>query len=148
MNPEEIVSRFMFGYCYALAYELEPILDCPVEILFATRPGEGRIPDPLHVYLRVNDKEIFDIKGKRSFAQMTKDFEGIVQLIKRHDHDVIGLDTELLDDRDNLFDLYDFDPAGLDKVNTDVLTFLGEAINSFSKQMSSVHLHCESGYER
>ena len=148
MNPEAIISRFMFGYCYALAYELEPILDCPVEILFANRPGEGRIPDPLHVYLRVNDNEIFDIKGKRSFIHMCKDFESVTQLIKRNHHDVIQFETALLDDRDDLFDRHGFDPSGLEKVNAEVLNFIGEAINSFSKQISAVHLHCENSYER
>ena len=148
MNQESIIHRFLNGYCYALAYELSPLLDLPIEMLFVTRSDGKRIEDPLHVYLRVSDQEIFDIKGKRPFSKMVKDFEGIASLIKRYDHEVIHFEQEILDDRDDLFELYSFDPAGLDKVNTDVLTFLGEAINSFSKQMSSVHLHCESGYER
>jgi hypothetical protein len=130
MTKDAIIHRFLNGYCYALAYELAPSLNLPVEMLFAKRPGQGRIEDPLHVYLRVNQQDIFDIKGRRPYWEMIKDFEGLIGLLHRGPEDRLGFETEVLDDRDDLFDYYNFDPNGLEKVDFQVLSFMEGHMNA------------------
>jgi len=101
MGNDEIIRRFMYGHCYALAYELAPVMNYPIEMLFASRPDEGRIADPLHVYLRLNDRDIFDIKGRRSFDCMRQDFDGLLGLLRRSENDILLTETETLSDRDD-----------------------------------------------
>ncbi len=120
----------MYGYCYALAYELAPVMNYPIEMLFASRPDEGRISDPLHVYLRINDRDIFDIKGRRSFKCMRQDFESLLGLLRRSENDILLTETETLFDRDDLFDCFNFDPEGLEMVNDGVWDFISDAIRS------------------
>jgi hypothetical protein len=135
MNKGAIIHQFLNGYCYALAYELSPSLDLPVELLFANRTGQGRIEDPLHVYLRVNQQDIFDIKGRRPYLEMVKDFEGLIGLLQKGPGDRLGLETEVLDDRDDLFDFYNFDPKGLEKVDLQVLSFMEGHMKALSRNL-------------
>lgn len=146
MNKDALIHRFLNGYCYALAYELAPSLDLPIELLFATRAGQGRIPDPLHVYLRVNQQDIFDIKGQRPYREMVKDFMGIVSLLKKGPDDHLGFETEVLDDRDDLFDSCGFDPEGLEKVDYQVLDFIQEHLLALAENQNPfTPSHAEEG---
>ncbi len=120
MIPELIQSRYLLGNCHALAYILSDLLQKPVGLLIANRPGVGRIQDPLHAYVKWSETEVLDVKGIRPIAEMERDFSYLIDLVKKSPDDIVITEHETLDDPEDLYALWGFDPSKVEQAAEDV----------------------------
>lgn len=135
MIPEAIENRYLRGNCHALAYILADLLQKPVGLLMATRPGAGRISDPLHAYIKWSETEILDIKGVRPIAEMERDFSYLIELVKKSPDDLVITEHETLDDPEDLYSLWGFDPNQMEQAADDLAGYIWDSF-SFNKKPS------------
>lgn len=133
MSPEQIVKRYMAGQCHALAFVLSEILVKPVGVLFAIRDGERPIPDPLHVYVLLSEESILDVKGQRSLQEMSGDFTGLLELLKRSEQDELTHHSVALSSPDELYEDLGFDPSWIRKAELDLANGLWNRLEFVGK---------------
>lgn len=120
MSSPHLIDKYMAGGCHALAFVLSQLLSKPVGILQAKRPGQSPIPDPLHVFVLLDDDAVLDVKGQRDRKTMEKDFVGLMGLLKVSHEDQLTAHYELLDDADELYGEWGFDPSVIKRAAKDL----------------------------
>ena len=128
MSPEKIVNRYMTGQCHALAFVLSEILEKHVGILYAAREGQSPIPDPLHVYVILNQSSVLDVKGQRRKEDMVRDFESLMGLLKQSAEDKMVHHYDEIADPDELYEDLGFDPSWIRKAELDLANGLWDRL--------------------
>jgi hypothetical protein len=108
---DDLIKKYMTGSCHALAYVLSELLSKPVGVLQACREGQDPIPDPLHVFVILDDDLVLDVKGQRSRHSMENDFTGLMGLLKAHENDVLSMHHSKLSYASDLYEDLQFDPS-------------------------------------
>lgn len=133
MSPHQLIDRYMAGGCHALAFVLSQLLFKRVGILQAKRDGQLPIPDPLHVFVLLDDDSVLDVKGQRDRKAMEEDFVGLMALLKVSHEDQLTAHYESLDDADDLYNEWDFDPSAIKRAAKDLAGGLWDQLEFANK---------------
>jgi hypothetical protein len=108
---------------------LSELLSKPVGVLQACREGQDPIPDPLHVFVILDDDLVLDVKGQRSRHSMENDFTGLMGLLKAHENDVLSMHHSKLSYASDLYEDLQFDPSHIRRASLDLANHLWEELD-------------------
>lgn len=132
---DDLDRRYMMGGCHALAYVLAQVVDSPVAILYAVRKDEGRIPDPLHVFVLLDESMALDVRGERTLDQLQGDFTGMLSMLRRSPDDLIEMEIEAIDSPEALYDELGFCPDAVETAIADLEEGLWDRLDFTAKDI-------------